>query len=153
MTAEEKAMNQWKHGARRKAAAAAAFLLLAGGLLGVLVDRLWLFPRGVEAMPLTAQALAARLDLGPSEEAQIRALLDSIHAEVMAAAQQGADSLRTTARSAHLRLEAVLPPDTRPEFRAWMQDHHRWMMERISDARLHGPGSMGREGSGMHDEH
>lgn len=145
-------MNEWKHGARRKAAAAAALLLLAGSLLGVLVDRLWLLPRGVEAMPLTAQAMAARLALSPSEEARIRALLDSMHAEVTVAAQQGPDSLLTMARSAHLRLEAALPPDARPKFRAWMQDHHRQIMERTGGARMHGRVDGGPGGRWMHNE-
>ncbi len=137
-------MNRWRDGARGKAAAAAALLLLTGGLLGVVVDRLWLLPRGVEAMPLTAQAMAARLDLSPSDETRIRALLDSMHAEVTAAAQHGPDSLLTMARRAHLRLEAALPPDARPEFRAWLQDHHHQMIERATGTRMHRPASLRR---------
>jgi hypothetical protein len=133
-------MNQWKGGARRRSAGAAALLLLAGALLGVLVDRFWLLPRGVEAMSLTATAMAARLDLGPSDEARIRALLDSIHADMSAAAPQGPDSLRSMARSAHMRLEAALPPRARPGFRAWIHDHHNQMMQRMGGDRMHGPG-------------
>ena len=133
-------MNQWKGDARRKSAGAAALLLLAGALLGVLVDRFWLLPRGVEAMSLTATAMAARLDLGPSDEARIRALLDSIHADMSAAAPQGPDSLRSMARSAHMRLEAALPPRARPGFRAWIHDHHNQMMQRMRGDRMHGPG-------------
>lgn len=135
-------MNTWQDGARRKATAAAVLLLLAGGLLGVLVDRLWLLATEAEAMPLTADAMAARLELGPSDEARIRAVLDSLHAGVMAAARHGPDSLLTATRSAHLRIEEALPPDTRPEFRSWMQGHHRQMMERVRGGPMHGPGSM-----------
>jgi hypothetical protein len=131
-------MNDGQRRSRGKAAAAAALLLLAGGLSGVLVDRLWLLPEA-EAMPLTTQAMASRLNLNPSEEARIRALLDSMHAEVTAAAQHGPDSLRMAARSAHRRLEAALPPEARPEFRIWMQDQHRQMMGRMGGGRMHRP--------------
>lgn len=145
-------MSTSNNGPRRKAAAAATLLFLAGGLSGVLVDRLLIRPRAVEATPLTARAMAARLDLSRSDEARIRALLDSLHAEVAAAAQQGPDSLRTVARSAHQRLEAALPPEARAEFRIWMQEHHRRMMERMGGAPMHGPGSMGPGGPGMHHD-
>lgn len=134
-------MNDSNGSARRKAGMIAALLLLAGGLAGVLVDRLWLLPRGHDSMPLTAQALAARLDLDTSEEARIRALLDSMHTDVTAAARHGPDSLAATARTAHMRLEAAIPPHSRAEFRAWLVDHHRQMMERMDDARPHEPHS------------
>ena len=136
-------MNAWNDRPRRKAWMAAALLLLAGGLSGVLVDRLWLIPRGDETMPLTAHALAARLDLAPSEEARIRALLDSMHADVVDAARHGPDSLAAAARHAHRRLETALPPHSRVEFRAWLVDHHRQMLERMDDARAHEPHSNG----------
>jgi hypothetical protein len=123
--------------ARWKAAAAAALLLLTGGVTGVLVDRLLLTPHDVHTMPLTAQALAARLDLNPAEEARVRALLDTMHAEVTTATRHGPDSLLVTARSAHRRIEAALPPDARPEFRAWLHEHHRLLMQRIGDGRRH----------------
>lgn len=133
-------MLQPKRSGRRKATAAAVVLLIAGGLLGVLVDRVWLLPpRRIDAMPLTAQGMAARLHLTPSDEARIGALLDSMHAQVLAAAQRGPDSLVVTARSVYLRLEAALPPEARPEFRAWMQDHHHQMLERLGGAGMHGP--------------
>jgi hypothetical protein len=132
-------MKDWQRRSRRKAAAAATLLLLTGGLLGVLVDRVWLLPREAQAAPLTSQAMASHLNLAPAEEARIRALLDSMHAEVTAAAQQGPDSLRVAARSAHLRLEAALPPEARPEFRLWMRDQHRRMMDRMGGGPMHRP--------------
>lgn len=145
-------MSQQNDGARRRAGVAAALLLLAGGLSGVLVDRLWLLPRPLEAMPLTAQAMAARLDLSTEDAARVRALLDTMHVEVTAAAQQGSDSLVATARNAHLRLEAALPPDARPEFRVWLHEHHLRMMERMDDGRTHGPGHV-RPGGAQHNGH
>ena len=145
-------MTPRKDGGRWKAATAAALLLVAGGLSGVLVDRLWLLPRDVEAMPLTAHAMAERLDLDPSEEVRVRALLDSMHAEITTAAQHGPDSLRAMARSGHLRLEAALPPRARPEFRAWIRDHHHHMMERMDSGKMHGPGHAGRRRTGIHNE-
>lgn len=142
-------MNQWRGSSRRKAAAAAVLLLLAGGLLGVLVDRVLLLPHEAEAAPLTAQAMAARLGLSVSEQARIRALLDTMHNEMSAAAQHGSDSLHSVARNAHQRLEAALPPDARAEFRAWIQEHHRRMMERMGGERMDGPGSTPHEGREM----
>jgi hypothetical protein len=125
--------------ARGKAAAVAVLLLLAGGAAGVIVDRVWLLPRAAGTFPLTAHAMAARLELGPVEEARIRTLLDSIHTDVTAAADHGPDSLRHTAQNAHLRIEAALPPEARPAFRSWMHDHHRQLMERLDGVRGHGP--------------
>ena len=120
---------------RGKAAAAAVFLLLAGGVSGVLIDRQFLLPPDVEEMPLTSQAMAARLDLAPAEEARMRALLDSMHAEVTVAAQLGPDSLAVTARRVHARVEAALPPGARPAFRAWMHEHHRELIRRMGSGR------------------
>jgi hypothetical protein len=131
-------MNVSKNRIRLRAVAAAAFLLLAGGLSGVLVDRLWLLPRQDAAMPLTAEAMAERLNLDPGELARIRALLDSMHADVLVAARHGPDSLIAAARRAHERIEIALPPLARPEYRLWIQDQHRQMMER-----MHGPASTG----------
>lgn len=135
-------MNGRSNTARRKAGATALLLLLTGGALGVLVDRMWFLPREVEATALTAEALAAHLDLGPAEEARIRALLDSLHTEVMLAAREGPDALATAAQSARARLEAALPPDARPAFHGWMRHHNSQMMERLhrGQARDHGPG-------------
>lgn len=126
-------------GARRKAAATAALLLFAGALLGVAVDRLWLRPGPAQATLLTTHGLASRLNLDSAEEARIRSLLDSIHADVSASAQHGPDSLRSTAQRAHARLESALPPRARSEFREWMHEQHREMMGRMDGARLHGP--------------
>jgi hypothetical protein len=127
--------NRPKPNVRGEAVAAAVLLLLAGGVSGVLVDRLFLLPRDAEEMPLTSQAMAARLDLSPAEEARMRALLDSMHAEVTAAAQLGPDSLAVTARRVHVRVEAALPPGARPAFRAWMHEHHRQLMRRMGSGR------------------
>ncbi|HUF51004.1 MAG TPA: hypothetical protein VMN60_09240 [Longimicrobiales bacterium] len=124
-------MNPLKHRAGRRASAAAALLLLAGGLLGIVVDRLWLMPRQTGAMPLTAQAMVARLDLDATQEVRIRALLDSIHAEILAAAAHGPDSLRAATHGVQHRLEAALPPERRTEFRDWMHEHHRQLIQRM----------------------
>lgn len=142
-------MSHTNEGTRFKAAGTAVLLLLSGALLGVLVDRLWLVPREAAAASLTMEAMAERLDLEPSEEARVRALLDSMHAEVMAAAQAGPDSLLVMARSAHQRLEAALPPDARPAFRAWMAAHHEAMMQRMEGRRRHESGAP--EGSSPRD--
>jgi hypothetical protein len=118
--------------ARRKAAITAALLLIAGTLAGIALDRLWLMPAVASPVPaLTSDAMLAHLDLEPTAAARIRALLDSMHTDITAAAEQGADSLRATAHRAHERLEAALPPDARTEFRTWMHAHHRQMLERV----------------------
>ena len=117
--------------ARWQAAGAAALLLLSGGAMGVLVDRLWLSPPAVHATPLTAEAMAARLDLSIAEEARVRTLLDSLHTEIVAVVEQGPDALRSAARDAHHRIEAALPPGARAEFRVWMQEQHQQLLGRM----------------------
>ena len=124
-------MNKWNDGTRWKAGATATLLVLAGAALGVLLDRLWLVPQGAAAMPLTAEALVAHLDLDPEVEAHIRALLDSVHTEVVSAAAENPQAVAEIARGAHQRLEAALPTDARPAFRRWVEDHHAQMIERI----------------------
>lgn len=144
-------MKKWIDGAWWRAAGTAALLLVAGGAMGVLADRLWLSPPETHAPPLTAEAMAARLGLSSAEEAHLRALLDSLHAEIVAVVQQNPDSLQAAVRNAQLRIEAALPPDARSEFRAWMQEHHRQMMGRMHGGpmhhgRMHGGGSRRHEG-------
>jgi len=119
--------------AHARTAAAAALLVLAGGLAGIAVDRLWILPSEAPASPLTVDALVERLGLDGPEEAEIRALMDSLHAEVVTAARAGPDSLAAAARSAHRRIEGALPADARPAFRAWVRDHHGHAMGRLDD--------------------
>lgn len=135
-------------GARWRAAGTAALLLVTGGVMGVLADRIWLSPPELRATPLTAEAMAARLGLASAEEAHVRALLDSLHAEILTVVEQGPDSLRMAVRNAQHRIEAALPPDVRPEFRAWMREHHDRMNRRmhgvtIDSAEMHRPDSSG----------
>jgi hypothetical protein len=141
-------MKKWTDGARWRAAGTAALLFVTGSAMGALVDRLWLSPRETHGTPLTAEAMAARLGLSSAKEAQLRTLLDSLRGEIHAVVQRAPDSLGTAARNAQLRIEAVLPPDARPEFRAWMQEHHAQMMGRMHGSpmdhgRMHGRGSRG----------
>lgn len=128
-------MKKWTDGARWRAIATAALLVVAGGVGGVLMDRFWLSSPRVEPSPLTADAMAARLGLSSAEKAHVRALLDSLHVEILAAAQHGPDSLRPAVLNATQRIEAALPPSARPEFRAWIDEHHRQLM-----GRTHGRG-------------
>ena len=116
---------------RRNAVAAAVLLLVTGGLLGMLVTRLWLVPAQAEARPLTVEAMVQDLGLSRPDEARVRALLDSMHPIVMAAAQVGPDSMLAAARGVHRRLEEILPADARPRLGGWMAEHHRQMMERL----------------------
>ncbi len=125
-------MKKWTDGARWRAAGTAALLLVTGGVMGVLVDRLWLAPPEFKATPLTTEAMAAHLRLSSVEEAHLRALLDSLHPEILAAARHGPDSLRAATRNAQSRIEAVLPAHTRSEFRTWIREHHEHM------TRMHG---------------
>src|SRR5262245_46807640 len=123
-------MNQ-ADGARWRGAATAVLLLVTGALMGILVDRYWLAPPPMHAAPLTAEAMAARLRLSPAETERVRRLLDSLHTEILGVVPQGPDSLAKAARDAQKRIEAVLPPDARAEFRAWMQQHHDQLMSRM----------------------
>ena len=131
-------MKTWTDRAWWRAAGTAALLLVTGGAMGVAVDRLWLSPPELEAAPLTAEAMATRLGLSPEDEAHLRALLDSLHAEIVAAVQQGPDSLRIAVRDAQLRIEAALPVDARTEFREWIQEHHQQMRRMHGGRRDHG---------------
>jgi hypothetical protein len=125
-------------GARWKAGAAALLLVLAGAAMGVLVDRSWLRPSDAAAIPLTVEGMVEHLGLAPAEEARIRVLLDSMHADVLLAAEQGPEALAEAARTAHRRLEAALPEATRPGFRDWVDGHHRQLMERMQGGGMHG---------------
>jgi hypothetical protein len=141
-------MTKWTDGAWWRAAGTAALLLVTGGVMGVLADRLWLSPPETHATPLTAEAMAARLGLTSAEEAQLRALLDSLRGEIHAVVQRAPDSLRAAVSNAQLRIEAALPSDARSEFRAWMQEHHAQMVGRmhggpINHGRTRGGGSRG----------
>jgi hypothetical protein len=139
---------------RVRAAATAASLLLIGAVLGIAVDRAWLSPAPTGEMSLTASAMSARLGLDANEEARLNILLDSLHAEVTAAANEGPEALRAATRSAHRQIEAFLPPDSRPEFHMWMREHREHMMQTMHPGGM-GPGMMGRgmmgPGSGMRE--
>jgi hypothetical protein len=126
-------MTNWTERGRWGAAATAAFLLVAGGVLGILVDRHWLSPSPVEANPLTADAMAARLGLSSSEAARVQALLDSLHVDIHGAIPHGPDSLQSAIRDAQRRIEEALPPDARSEFRVWIREQHEHTMEHIAD--------------------
>jgi hypothetical protein len=141
-------MTKWTDGVWWRAAGAAALLLVTGGVMGVLVDRLWLPPPKTHATPLTAEAMATRLGLTSAEEARLRALLDSLRGEIHAVVQRAPDSLQAAVRNAQRRIEAALPPDARSEFRAWMKEHHAQMVGRMhggpmNHGRTHGGGSRG----------
>jgi len=127
-------------------------LLLSGAILGIATDRLWLSPRSIEGMSLTADAMAARLGLSAEEEERLSILLDSLHVEIAAAIPHGPDSLRAATAAAHLRIEASLPEPARPAFHGWMQEHHEHMRHRMhlgpmAPGMMRGGGAM--DGTGM----
>ncbi|MEO5509126.1 MAG: hypothetical protein ABIV28_08630 [Longimicrobiales bacterium] len=122
---------------RRKAAAAAALLFIAGGLTGASVDRMWLNPSQHADMQLTAGELSDHLRLNASDEARMRALLDSIEPDIAAASELGADSLRASAARAHERLEQALPPESRQGFRDWLVEHHNKLVKRLHGSHSH----------------
>lgn len=129
---DNRSSGTWTNGGTRwRTAGAAALFLLAGISLGVVADRLLLLPRTAEAQPLTAEAMVSHLDLDATQETHLRALLDSLHADMMTVFERHPDSLPAAARRAHHRVESALPPEAREEFRAWMQGHHHQMMGRM----------------------
>jgi len=133
---------------RARAAGAAALLLFTGILLGVVLDRVFLLPTPADANPLTVESLAERIDLPPEDQARLRALLDSLHAEVVAAAAEGPAALRVEMEAAHARIEASLPPEARPQFRSWLHENREHMMRRMHGDHM-GRGRM----RGMPDGH
>jgi len=118
-----------------RAAGVAALLLVTGALLGIAIDRVWLSPPPTESMSLTAGAMSERLGLSSEQEARLVVLLDSLHAEVLAAAAAGPEALRSATDAAHRTIDASLPPESRPAFHAWMQEHREHMMTQMGSSR------------------
>ncbi len=137
---------------RWKGTFAALLLFAFGAVAGVAGDRIWLgmAPVAAEAAPLTPEGMVRSLDLDPVQGARVRSVLDSLRGEVARAAAAGPDSLRDVAQRARQRLEDVLPPDRRPQFQRWMQQHHDRMMARMGGGMM-GRGMMrgGGRGGGM----
>jgi hypothetical protein len=127
---------------RARAAGAAALLLFTGVLVGVVLDRVFLLPAPATASPLTVESLAERIDLPLEDQVRLRALLDSLHAEVVAAAARGPAALRMEMEAAHERIEASLPPRARAEFRSWLHENRAHMMRRMHGDHV-GRGMMG----------
>jgi hypothetical protein len=121
-------------GNRVRAVGAAALLLLAGAMLGITIDRALLSPPPTEATSLTAGAMSERLGLSSEQEARLVVLLDSLHAEVLAAAAAGPDALRRATEAAHRTIDASLPSESRPQFHAWMQEHREHMMHQMGSS-------------------
>ena len=113
----------------------AALLLLTGAIAGVIIDRMVIIPHQRVSHDLTVEALADQLDLDPAVETRVRALVDSMTIFVADAAKHGPDSLRATARYAHERIEAALPPEARTRFREWVSNHHEELMHRMDGFR------------------
>lgn len=130
---------------RLRAAGAAIALVLFGALLGITVDRLLHDPGPVAQASLTADAMAARLGLAAEDEARLRALVDTLNTEVLAAMAEGPDALLAATHAAHLRIEASLPEEARTSFHAWMREQHRQMMHHMEG--MH-PGMGGMHGTG-----
>lgn len=121
------------HGTRptlRKVLLPATLLFGLGLVAGVAADRLWVAGEATEllAAPLTVESMVRALDLDTVEQARVAALLDTLEAAVAYAVGLGPDSLQAAARIARQRLEQALPPDVRPRFQSWMNDHHNRMM-------------------------
>jgi len=134
-------------GARWRAIGSAVLLLVTGAAIGITVDRLWISAPTVEAAPLTAESMVARLGLSEAEGRRLNALLDTLHADLSAALVRGPDALREATDAAHRRIHASLPPEARADFHVWMQEHHEQMMDGSARGPL-SPGMMHR-GGGM----
>lgn len=132
-----------------------AIIFVLGGVAGIAADRVWQgrSPAVAEAATLTPEGMDAALGLDAAQQARVRAVLDSLRADVARAAQAGPDSLRNVARRGRQRLEDALPADRRVPFQQWMQQHHARMMREMGGGmrqggpgmgRMMGPGGMGR---------
>jgi len=133
------------HTPRLRAAGTAIALVLFGALLGITVDRLLHEPVPVARAPLTADAMAARLGLAAEDEARLRALVDTLNSEVLAAMAEGPEALLAATHAAHLRIEASLPEEARTAFHSWMREQHRQIMHHMEG--MH-PGRRGMHGAG-----
>lgn len=123
-------------GARLTAVIAALLFFLAGSMTGVVVDRFWLRHLTAAPPPLTVDAMVSDLALSDTDERRVREFLNEMHPSVIEALEAGPDSLLATTRSVHQRLLEILPPEARPRFRRWLQQHHHGMMRQMRrDAR------------------
>ena len=138
--------------ARWRAAGTALLLLVAGAVLGIMADRHLLSRPDTHEMPLTAEALVARLDLTVAEEARLRTVLDSLHADMAGVVQQGPDAMGAVARDAHRRIEAALPARVLPAFRDWIREHHDEAMRRMHGTLLDAAGIYRDDSANAHRE-
>jgi hypothetical protein len=102
-----------------------------GVMFGAVADRIWT-GRGTtpaKASQLTVEAMAEALALDSLAERRVRVVLDSLEPNLAQAAAQGSDSLQAVALQARRQLEETLPADRREQFRSWMGQHRRRMME------------------------
>ena len=127
-------MNSSQGYVRRRALGAALLLFVAGGVTGVFVDRVALAPHAAHAAPLTADGMLSELDLTESQEAHVRAVLDSLHGELPQHMARGPEALGEAAHAAQARIEAALPPGVRPAFRRWLAEHHDRLIGRMHSA-------------------
>jgi hypothetical protein len=138
-------MSNRTEGTSWRAALTAALLLATGVAMGIVIDRHWLSPSDVYATPLTAEAIADRLDLSVTEAEKLQSLLDSLHGEILAVMQQDPDALGAAVQSAKVRIEAALPPESRGDFHAWMKEHQDRVINHMHGVMKHeiehaGPG-------------
>lgn len=116
--------------AKVRAGMTAVLLLLTGLVLGIGIDRHVLLARD-RPEPLTVDGLIESLELPPDAATHVRALFDTIHADLVAAARVGPDSMAAAAEQAHDRIEEALPPESRNGFHEWLRAHHRLLMEQL----------------------
>jgi len=112
--------------ARTKAVAAAVSLLLIGGVGGVALDRHLLPgapPVGVAGLHDAALAsLGDRLDLDPAQRRQVDSIVGAHHEALRETWGALHTHLGATVDTVHEALEAVLTPEQRREFRAWLAE-------------------------------
>jgi Spy/CpxP family protein refolding chaperone len=112
--------------ATAKALLAAASLLVLGGVLGVAVDR-HVLSRPAVAGPANFHDLAAlqdRLNLDASQRRQLDSIISAHHAMLQRTWAELHADLGASVDSVHASLEAVLTPEQREEFRAWLREMH-----------------------------
>jgi Spy/CpxP family protein refolding chaperone len=124
-------MNEITTGARppsrARAVLAALSLLVLGAVIGIMLDR-HLHPASSHASPaaalhdMTMASLDEYVDLTTDQRRQIDSIIAARHSSLRNAWQMVHTQLGAAADSVHQDIEAILTPEQRTAFRAWLRN-------------------------------
>lgn len=131
MTPADDAPAAGRRAGKGKALLAAVSLLLIGGVLGIALDRHFLAAHGggsshssVSGMfhDMAMETLERELALSADQRRQIDSLINAHHAQLTRAWERVHSDLIATVDTVHREIEAVLTPEQRARFQAWLRE-------------------------------